>query len=119
MKSKFWKSVHELAQLRKQIPEERRQLSTVRASVLSTNRPKPLSKEEQDKRKPRPPEELVDALQDRIHPTSGRIRVAKSIKNPHAVALGRLGGAAGTEKQKKSSRVNGAKGGRPKSIKKK
>jgi len=31
-------------------------------------------------RAPRPPAELVGALQDRIHPTSGSLRAAKSIK---------------------------------------
>lgn len=33
-------------------------------------------------RAPRPPEELVGALQDRIHPTSGRLRAAKAIAVP-------------------------------------
>ena len=33
-----------------------------------------------DARTPRPPEELVDALQDRIHPASGRLLAAKPIK---------------------------------------
>lgn len=30
-------------------------------------------------RAPRPPEELVGALQDRVHPTSGRLLAAKPI----------------------------------------
>lgn len=34
-------------------------------------------------------------------------------KNPHAVALGRLGGAAKTPAQQAAARRNGAKGGRP------
>ena len=39
-------------------------------------------------------------------------------KNPHAVALGRLGGLAGkgksTDKKAAAARLNGTKGGRPK-----
>lgn len=35
-------------------------------------------------------------------------------KNPHAVALGRLGGQAKSAKKAKTSAVNGKKGGRPK-----
>lgn len=38
-----------------------------------------LSKEARAARAPRPPEELVGALQDRIHPTSGRLLAAKPI----------------------------------------
>jgi len=38
-----------------------------------------LSKEARAALAPRPPEELVGALQDRIHPTSGRLRAAKAI----------------------------------------
>ena len=34
-------------------------------------------------------------------------------KDPHAVALGRRGGAAATEAQKRAARANGRKGGRP------
>jgi DNA-binding transcriptional regulator YiaG len=41
-----------------------------------------LSKEARAARAPRPPEELVGALQDRIHPTSGRLRAAKAIAIP-------------------------------------
>ncbi len=41
-----------------------------------------------------------------------------SAKNPHAVALGRLGGQAGkgktSEAKAQASRANGLKGGRPK-----
>ena len=33
-------------------------------------------------RAPRPPEELVDALHDRIHPTSGRLLASKSVSIP-------------------------------------
>lgn len=35
-------------------------------------------------------------------------------KNPNAQALGKLGGLVKSEKKKKSSRLNGKKGGRPK-----
>ena len=35
------------------------------------------------------------------------------LKNPAAVALGRLGGSVKSEKKSKSSAANGAKGGRP------
>jgi transcriptional regulator with XRE-family HTH domain len=38
-----------------------------------------LSSEARATRSPRPPEELAGALQDRIHPTSGRLRAAKAI----------------------------------------
>ena len=41
--------------------------------------PPKLSEEARAARAPRPPEELVGALQDRIHPTSGRLRAAKAI----------------------------------------
>jgi hypothetical protein len=33
-------------------------------------------------RRPRPPEELVDALHDRITPTSGKLIASKSVRNP-------------------------------------
>ena len=39
--------------------------------------------------------------------------MAATKKNPHAVALGRRGGAAATAAQKQAARVNGRKGGRP------
>ena len=42
-------------------------------------------------------------------------------KNPHAVALGRLGGLAGsgktTDKKAAAARKNGRKGGRPRKVK--
>jgi len=44
--------------------------------------PKPLSDEAKAARCPPPPEELVGALQDRIHPTSGRLLDTKPIKPP-------------------------------------
>ena len=37
-------------------------------------------------------------------------------KNPAAVALGSLGGRAKSEKKSASSRLNGKKGGRPKTV---
>jgi hypothetical protein len=37
-------------------------------------------------------------------------------KNKHAVALGRLGGKAKTEKKADAARANGKKGGRPKRV---
>lgn len=45
-----------------------------------------------------------------------------SAKNPHAVALGRLGGLAGKGKQSSpkkaaAARLNGRKGGRPRKVK--
>ena len=44
-----------------------------------------------------------------------------SAKNPHAVALGRLGGLAGkgqsSPKKAAAARINGRKGGRPKKVK--
>jgi len=36
------------------------------------------------------------------------------MKNPHAVALGRIGGQQTSEAKKRSSAENGKKGGRPK-----
>jgi hypothetical protein len=44
--------------------------------------PPKLSEEARAARAPRPPEELVGALQDRIHPTSGRLLAAKPIATP-------------------------------------
>jgi len=44
--------------------------------------PPKLSDEARAARAPRPPEELVAALQDRIHPTSGRLLAAKAVRNP-------------------------------------
>lgn len=41
--------------------------------------PPMLSEEARAARAPRPPEELVGALQDRVHPTSGRLLAAKPI----------------------------------------
>ncbi len=41
--------------------------------------PTKLSKDARAARAPRPPEDLVGALQDRIHPTSGRLLAAKPI----------------------------------------
>jgi hypothetical protein len=41
-----------------------------------------LSNESRAARAPRPPGELIGALQDRIHPTSGRLRAAKAIVVP-------------------------------------
>lgn len=35
-------------------------------------------------------------------------------KNPHAAALGKLGGASKSDAKKKASKENGKKGGRPK-----
>jgi hypothetical protein len=39
-------------------------------------------------------------------------------KNPHAVALGRLGGQQTSEAKKRSSAENGKKGGRPRKARK-
>jgi transcriptional regulator with XRE-family HTH domain len=41
---------------------------------------KPLSQAARDARRPRPPEELVEALQDSVHRESGRTRAARSVK---------------------------------------
>ena len=43
--------------------------------------------------------------------------MAKDNKNPHAVALGTLGGKKKSEAKTKAVRENGKKGGRPKTIK--
>lgn len=37
-------------------------------------------------------------------------------KNPHAVALGRLGGKVVSKAKTKAARANGKKGGRPKKV---
>jgi hypothetical protein len=47
-------------------------------------RPPSLSENVRARRAPRPPEELVGALQDRIHPTSGRLLAAKSMRIPRS-----------------------------------
>ncbi len=44
--------------------------------------PSPLSEQARAARAPRPPDELVDALHDRIHATSGRLLAAKSMPVP-------------------------------------
>jgi DNA-binding transcriptional regulator YiaG len=44
--------------------------------------PPTLSKEARAARAPRPPEELVDARHDRIHPASGRLRATKAVSIP-------------------------------------
>lgn len=44
--------------------------------------PSKVSERARATREPRPPEELVDALQDRIHPTSGRLLSAKPLRIP-------------------------------------
>jgi hypothetical protein len=41
-----------------------------------------------------------------------------SQKNPHAVELGRLGGQRSTQAKVEAARVNGRKGGRPRTSKK-
>lgn len=46
---------------------------------VSPSRP---SEDVRASRAPRPPEELAGALEDRIHPTSGRLRAAKAIPVP-------------------------------------
>lgn len=53
---------------------------------MATKPKKPLSKAARDARKPRPPEELVGALQDRVHATSGRLIGA----TPVAFALDKI-----------------------------
>ena len=37
-------------------------------------------------------------------------------KNPHAVALGRMGGRVKSDKRIAQARINGLKGGRPKKV---
>lgn len=56
-------------------------------SLLGTGEPRRaspprLSDAAREARAPRPPEELVDALHDRIHPTSGRLLASKKISMP-------------------------------------
>lgn len=38
------------------------------------------------------------------------------MKNPHAQALGRLGGKSKSEAKQNASRLNGKKGGKPKTV---
>jgi hypothetical protein len=40
----------------------------------------------------------------------------KEPKNPHAVALGKLGGSKKSKRKAQAVRANGQKGGRPKKI---
>jgi hypothetical protein len=44
--------------------------------------------------------------------------VKKRKKNPHAIALGRLGGLVRSEAKRRANRINGRKGGLVKSRKK-
>ena len=46
--------------------------------------------------------------------TSAYCQVCNPFKNPHAVALGRLGGKKKSKKKTIASRLNALKGGRPK-----
>jgi hypothetical protein len=39
-----------------------------------------------------------------------------NVKNPHAVALGSLGGSKTSDAKKRTAKLNGKKGGRPKKI---
>lgn len=41
----------------------------------------PLSREAQEARKPPPPEELIDALRDRVHRDIGRGRAAQTVRS--------------------------------------
>jgi hypothetical protein len=45
------------------------------------------------------------------------IELERDMKNPHAAALGRLGGKATSEAKTRAARKNGAKGGRPRKKK--
>jgi len=45
-----------------------------------------------------------------------RLGIFRAMTNPHAAALGALGGSRKTPAKARASRVNGSKGGRPKKI---
>jgi DNA-binding transcriptional regulator YiaG len=62
--------------------EYERALSLLAPRDGSRNSPPKLSDEARAARVPRPPEDLADALQDRVHPTSGRLLAAKPIATP-------------------------------------
>jgi transcriptional regulator with XRE-family HTH domain len=64
------------------IRDDERVLSLLGPGEGRTALPPVLSQEAQAARAPRPPEALVGALQDRIHPTTGRLLAAKSIASP-------------------------------------
>lgn len=57
-----------------------RVVSLVGAGTAVRVRPQHPSPEALAERAPRPPAELVGAMQDRIHPASGRLRASKSIR---------------------------------------
>ena len=59
-----------------------RVLSLLGAGAPRRASPPRLSDEARAARAPRPPEELVDALHDRIHPASGRLLAAKAVSRP-------------------------------------
>ena len=59
-----------------------RVLSLLGAGEARRVQPPKLSDEARAARMPRPPEELVGALQDRIHPTSGPLIAAKAVRIP-------------------------------------
>jgi DNA-binding transcriptional regulator YiaG len=63
------------------VGEYERVASLLAIAVKRTTPPR-ASDEARAARAPRPPEELVDALQDRIHPTSGRLLSAKPLRIP-------------------------------------
>lgn len=52
------------------------------ASTSPRTRPPRLSVEVAERRAPRPPAELAEALQDRVAPTSGRLLATKSVRVP-------------------------------------
>jgi DNA-binding transcriptional regulator YiaG len=57
-------------------------LSSLGAGRARAPRPAKQSAEASAVRAPRPPEELVGALQDRVHPASGRLLAAKAVRAP-------------------------------------
>ena len=58
---------------------------------------KPLSKEEQEARKPLPPEVLANALTDRVHRDVGHGRAAKVVRHDNGcTATGSVGVHSGT-----------------------
>jgi hypothetical protein len=59
---------------------------------------------------------VVSEISSLTNPIAQNTITMNETKNPHAVALGKLGGSSKSEAKRRASRENGKKGGRPKKL---